>query len=72
MNDFIRLSATVLPYHEICWQVRHDATKPIIREIARFSKMPFEQKQARELHIYSEKKYSADFVDLLKDYYIIF
>lgn len=72
MQNFMAQAATLLPYFEICWRVRHDASKPVIREIARFSKTDFEKKQTRELHIYSEKKYSTDFVDLLKDYYIIF
>lgn len=72
MADFIRVAAPLLPFSEISWQVRHDATKPIIREIARLSKRPFEKKQAQDLHIYFNKKYSSDFANLLKDYYIIF
>lgn len=55
------------------YAIRHNAGKPVFREVVAFSRRhPENISPVREIIIYENDKYSSIFAALLRDYYLIF
>jgi tRNA1Val (adenine37-N6)-methyltransferase len=53
-------------------KVKHNETKPVFREIVELKRSKMEIEKISTINIYENNQYSPIFVELLKDYYLIF
>ncbi|WP_367914104.1 tRNA1(Val) (adenine(37)-N6)-methyltransferase [Leadbetterella sp. DM7] len=72
MERFIREAAENSLYMQERYAIRHNAAKPVFREIVVFSRSKPGNPAPREIIIYENDKYSSIFAELLRDYYLIF
>lgn len=54
------------------FKVKHNSNKPVFREIVEFRKTEDFSEDLTEILIYENDKYSSNFTEFLKDYYLIF
>lgn len=72
MSTFLKLSSEKGFFLKRKYLVRHDENKPIFREIVQLRRIKTEQVEISAINIYENHQYSPIFVELLRDYYLIF
>lgn len=72
MSTFLKLSFEKGFYLKRKYLVKHDESKPVFREIVELRRTKTEQVEISNINIYENHQYSPIFVELLKDYYLIF
>ncbi len=72
MGSFVRQAAAEGLHPEEHFRIRHQAEKPVFREVTRFSFLPCPNPPVQEIIIYENDKYSSIFAGMLRDYYLIF
>jgi tRNA1Val (adenine37-N6)-methyltransferase len=72
MNSFLKLSSENGFFPKRKYLVKHSENKPVFREIVELQRIKTEQVEISPINIYENHQYSPIFVELLRDYYLIF
>lgn len=72
MNTFLKLSSEKGFFPKRKYLVKHNENKPVFREIVELQRTKTEQVEISAINIYENHQYSPIFVELLRDYYLIF
>lgn len=72
MNTFLKLSSEKGFSPKRKYLIKHNENKPVFREIVELKRTKAQQVEISAINIYENHQYSPIFVELLKDYYLIF
>ena len=72
MITFLKLSSEKGLFQKRKYSVKHNENKPVFREIVELQRIKTEQVEISTINIYENHQYSPIFVELLRDYYLIF
>jgi tRNA1Val (adenine37-N6)-methyltransferase len=72
MNSFLKLSLENGFFPKRKYLVKHSENKPVFREIVELQRIKTERVEISTINIYENHQYSLIFVELLRDYYLIF